>query len=98
MNANAITARLDDYDKVRSNKEAIDFKKNLDTKLSLRDKRELAKTFFNNSGMISILDISNTNKKCTLGMQCACSVPAECTAFLQNYNTCHCVCEIRIQF
>ena len=41
MNANAITARLDDYDKVRSNKEAIDFKKNLDTKLSLRDKREL---------------------------------------------------------
>ena len=55
MNANAITARLDDYDKVRSNKEAIDFKKNLDTKLSLRDKRELAKTFFNNSGMISNL-------------------------------------------
>ena len=48
MDHNAITARLDDHDKVRSNAEAIDFKNSLDRRLPLRKKREMAKDFFNN--------------------------------------------------
>ena len=52
MDAYAIAAaRLKEYSKVRSMAEAIEFKKNLDAKLSLRDKREEAKLVFSNEGM-----------------------------------------------
>ena len=45
VDPSAITARLDDHDKVRSNAEAIDFKKSLDRKFPLRMKREMVKDF-----------------------------------------------------
>ena len=52
MDAYAIAAaRLEEHNKVRSMAEAIKLKKNLDAKLSLRDKREEAKLVFSNEGM-----------------------------------------------